>query len=59
MRRPQARRDFGYPSATGLYVTGLNVLRRRRSSFISGAERDSKDLSEHLQRHFGRVTANR
>ncbi len=43
--------DGGVTDAPGLYVTGLNVLRRRRSSFINGADRDSEDLSEHLARH--------
>jgi putative flavoprotein involved in K+ transport len=45
------RHDGGVTDAPGLYVTGLNVLRRRRSSFINGAERDSEELSDHLQRH--------
>lgn len=35
----------------GLYVTGLNVLRRRRSSFINGAAHDSEEISNHLEHH--------
>ncbi len=35
-------------SAPGLYVVGLNVLRRRSSSFIHGAERDSEEIADHL-----------
>ncbi len=50
-RKGRIRHDGGVVDAPGLYVTGLNVLRRRRSSFISGAERDSEELSEHLDRH--------
>lgn len=40
--------------APGLYVVGLNVLRRRRSSFINGAGRDSAELAHHLHRHLDR-----
>lgn len=32
----------------GLYRIGLNFLRRRKSSFIHGAEDDAIDLTEHL-----------
>jgi len=32
----------------GLYVMGLNFLRRRNSSFISGAQADAYDLVKHL-----------
>ena len=41
----------GITDAPGLYVTGLSVLRRRRSSFIGGAVRDSDELAEHLTGH--------
>lgn len=58
-RKGRIRHDGGITDAPGLYVTGLNVVRRRRPSFISGAERDSEDLSGHLQRHLRRNTANR
>ncbi|MGK0277098.1 MAG: hypothetical protein ACI9N0_003497, partial [Ilumatobacter sp.] len=34
--------------APGMYVVGLNVLRRRGSSFIHGAERDSEEIADHL-----------
>jgi len=37
--------------APGLYVTGLNLLRRRRSSFINGAANDSEEISTHLEHH--------
>ena len=45
------RHDGGTTDAPGLYVTGLNVLRRRRSSYINGAERDSEELSALVERH--------
>ena len=35
----------------GLYRIGLNFLRRRKSSFIHGAEDDARDLTDHLARH--------
>ena len=50
-RTGRIRHHGGIADAPGLYVTGLNVLRQRRSSFISGADQDSEDLSEHLERH--------
>ena len=35
----------------GMYVVGLNVLRRRGSSFIGGAAGDSAELGAHLHLH--------
>ncbi len=37
----------------GLYRIGLNLLRRRKSSFIHGAEDDARDLVDHLSAHLG------
>jgi putative flavoprotein involved in K+ transport len=37
--------------APGMYVLGLNVLRRRGSSYIGGAARDTADLAAHLRQH--------
>jgi putative flavoprotein involved in K+ transport len=34
--------------AQGLYVLGLNFMRRRKSSFMHGAEDDVRDLGKHL-----------
>ena len=46
------RHDGGVvDGAPGMYVVGLNVLRRRGSSFIGGAEHDSAELSAHLHGH--------
>jgi len=42
------RHDGGVVDAPGLYVLGLPVLRRRKSSFIHGAEDDARDIVEHL-----------
>ncbi len=46
------RHDGGIVTESpGLYVVGLNFLRRRKSSFIHGAEDDSRDLVSHLHSH--------
>ncbi len=43
------RHDGGVvQEAPGLYVIGLPVLRRRKSSFMLGAEDDARDLVSHL-----------
>jgi putative flavoprotein involved in K+ transport len=43
------RHDGGVvQGAPGLYVIGLPVLRRRKSSFMLGAEDDARDLVSHL-----------
>jgi putative flavoprotein involved in K+ transport len=38
----------GIVDVPGLYVLGLNFMRRRKSSFIHGAEDDVHDLGTHL-----------
>ena len=43
--------------APGLYVVGLNVLRRRGSSFIGGAAADTAELAGELHDHLGRRLA--
>ena len=48
------RHDGGVVSGSpGLYRIGLNFLRRRKSSFIHGAEDDARDLVDHLAGHVG------
>ncbi len=44
----QLRHDGGVVDAPGLYALGLPVLRRRKSSFIHGAEDDAREVTEHL-----------
>ena len=39
--------------APGLYAIGLPVLRRRKSTFIHGAEDDARDLIAHLAAYLG------
>jgi len=50
-RKGYLRHDGGVVDAPGLYALGLPVLRRRKSSFIHGAEDDARDLVEHLDRY--------
>jgi putative flavoprotein involved in K+ transport len=40
--------DGGVVDAPGLYAIGLPVLRRRKSTFIHGAEDDARDIVAHL-----------
>jgi putative flavoprotein involved in K+ transport len=42
------RHDGGIVAVPGLYVLGLNFMRRRKSSFMHGAEDDVRDLGAHL-----------
>jgi putative flavoprotein involved in K+ transport len=52
--RGQLRHDGGVVDAPGLYVLGLPFLRRRKSSFMHGAEDDVRDLTTHLLQYLGR-----
>lgn len=47
-RRGNLKHDRGVVDLPGLYVLGLPYLRRRKSSFIHGAEDDVNELSSHL-----------
>jgi putative flavoprotein involved in K+ transport len=56
-RKGEIRHDGGVvKDAPGLYRIGLNFLRRRKSSFIHGAEDDARDIVEHLERHLDAAT---
>ena len=48
------RHDGGVVDHPGMYVLGLPVLRRRKSSFIHGAEDDARELVNHLAGYLGR-----
>lgn len=51
-RRGRLRHDGGVVTgAPGMYAIGLNLLRRRKSTFIHGAEDDARELTEHLAAH--------
>lgn len=47
-RKGRMRHDGGVTPSPGLYVMGLQFLRRRKSAFIDGAADDARDLSAHL-----------
>ena len=48
------RHDGGVVDAPGLYALGLPFLRRRKSSFIYGAEDDARDVVDHLTGYLAR-----
>lgn len=50
-RKGMLRHEGGVVDAPGLYVLGLPFMRRRKSSFIHGADDDARELSRHLKRH--------
>jgi putative flavoprotein involved in K+ transport len=54
-RKGALRHDRGVVDAPGLYVLGLPYLRRRKSSFMHGAEDDVRDLGAHLAAHLDRT----
>ena len=59
-RRGRLRHDGGVVTgAPGMYAIGLNLLRRRKSSFIHGAEDDARELTDHLAAHLGAPAAGR
>jgi len=52
-RKGRIRHDGGVVDAPGMYVVGLPMLRRRKSSFIHGIEDDVRDLTTHLHNFLG------
>jgi putative flavoprotein involved in K+ transport len=55
-RKGQLRHDGGVVAVPGIYALGLPFLRRRKSSFIHGAEDDVRDLGEHLREYLERFS---
>jgi putative flavoprotein involved in K+ transport len=49
-RKGRLQHDGGVVAAPRLYAIGLPVLRRRKSTFIHGAEDDAREVVEHLAR---------
>jgi len=58
-RKGMLRHEGGVAAASGLYVMGLPFLRRRKSSFLHGAEDDARELSEHLMNYLAALPARR
>ena len=56
-RKGHLRHDGGVVDAPGLYAIGLPVLRRRKSTFIHGAEDDARDVVDHLARYLAGTPA--
>jgi putative flavoprotein involved in K+ transport len=52
-RKGQLRHEGGVVDSPGLYAIGLPVLRRRKSTFIHGAEDDARDVVAHLAGYLG------
>jgi putative flavoprotein involved in K+ transport len=53
-RKGELRHDGGVIlDAPGMYAIGLPVLRRRKSTFILGAEDDARDIVRHLAGYLG------
>lgn len=53
-RKGRLRHEAGVVTgAPGLYRIGLNMLRRRKSSFIHGAEDDARYITDHLAAYVG------
>ena len=50
-RKGRLRHDGGVVDVPGLYALGLNFMRRRKSSFMHGAEDDVRDIATHLVAH--------
>jgi putative flavoprotein involved in K+ transport len=54
-RKGQLLHDGGVVTgAPGMYAIGLPVLRRRKSTFIHGAEDDARDIVAHLVSHLAK-----
>jgi len=56
-RKGSLRHEGGVVDAPGLYAMGLPMLRRRKSTFIHGAEDDARDIVEHLAAYLARASA--
>jgi putative flavoprotein involved in K+ transport len=55
-RKGELRHDGGVVTeCPGLYRVGLPMLRRRKSSYIHGAEDDARDITDHLADYLDRL----
>jgi len=53
-RKGRLTHDGGVVDAPGMYVLGLPMMRRRKSSFIHGIEDDARELMSHLASYLHR-----
>jgi putative flavoprotein involved in K+ transport len=56
-RKGRVRHDGGVVEAPGMYLMGIQFLRRRKSALIDGAGDDARDLSAHLASYLDRQSA--
>ena len=54
-RKGNIRHDGGVADAPGLYMMGLPLMRRRKSTFIFGVEDDARDITDHLLGYLDRT----
>jgi putative flavoprotein involved in K+ transport len=52
--RGEIQHQCGITSVPGLYVIGLQFLRRRKSAFIDGAGDDAVELADHIAGYLAR-----
>jgi putative flavoprotein involved in K+ transport len=50
-RKGHIRHDGGVTAAPGMYLIGMQFLRRRKSALIDGAGDDARELAAHLAPH--------
>ena len=50
-RKGMIRHDGGICDVPGVYAMGLPFMRRRKSSFIFGADDDARDIADHLENY--------
>ena len=56
-RKGRVRHDGGVVEAPGMYLMGIQFLRRRKSALIDGAGDDARDLSAHLASYLDQQSA--
>jgi putative flavoprotein involved in K+ transport len=50
-RKGRVRHDGGVVDSPGMYLMGLQFMRRRKSALIDGAGDDARELAAHIARH--------
>ena len=58
-RKGRVRHDGGVVEVPGMYLMGMQFLRRRKSALIDGAGDDARDLSAHLAGYLNEQSAAR
>ena len=56
-RKGLIKHDGGITDSPGMYLVGMPFLRRRKSSFIHGAEDDARFITQHLATYLEQTTA--